>query len=80
MISLTKILGIKRANVATKEIRIPIAGLLFFQPHDIPPKNAQIIAISPIKKSAALNTSKEITQGNAVIPIHAASAKYIRLV
>ena len=49
MISLTKTLGIKRTNAATKEIRIPIVGLLFFQPHDIPPKNAQMIAISPIK-------------------------------
>lgn len=76
----TKILGMKIANRAKKEIRIPTAGLLFCQLHDIPPKNAQIMAISPIKKSAALKTSKEITQGNAVMPMHAASAKYIRLV
>ena len=76
----TKILVIKIAKRAKKEIRMPTVGLLFCQLHDIPPKNAQIIAISPIKKSAALKTSKEITQGNAVMPMHAASAKYIRLV
>ena len=76
----TKILDIKIAKRAKKEIRMPTVGLLFCQLHDIPPKNAQIIAISPIKKSAALKTSKEIIQGNAVIPMHAASAKYIRLV
>ena len=75
-----KILDMKMAKRAKKEIRMPTAGLLFCQLHDIPPKNAQIIAISPIKKSAALKTSKEITQGNAVMPMHAASAKYIRLV
>ena len=76
----TKILDIKIDKRAKKEIRMPTVGLLFCQLHDIPPKNAQIIAISPIKKSAALKTSKEITQGNAVMPMHAASAKYIRLV
>ena len=70
----------KIAKRAKKEIKMPAVGLLFCQLHDIPPKNAQIIAISPIKKSAALKTSKEIIQGNAVIPMHAASAKYIRLV
>jgi len=75
-----KILGMKIAKRAKKEIRMPTVGLLFCQLHDIPPKNAQIIAISPIKKSVALKISKEITQGNAVIPMHAASAKYIRLV
>ncbi len=76
----TKILDIKIAKRAKKEIRMPTVGLLFCQLHDIPPKNAQIIAISPIKKSAALKTSKEIIQGNAVMPMHAASAKYMRLV
>ena len=70
----------KIAKRAEKEIRMPTVGLLFRQLHDIPPKNAQIMAISPIKKSAALKTSKEIIQGNAVIPMQAASAKYIRLV
>ena len=75
-----KILDMKIAKRAKKEIKMPAVGLLFCQLHDIPPKNAQIIAISPIKKSAALKTSKEITQGNAVMPMHAASAKYIRLV
>lgn len=80
MIWAKKILDMKIAKRAKKEIKMPDVGLLFCQLHDIPPKNAQIIAISPIKKSAALKTSKEITQGNAVMPMHAASAKYIRLV